>query len=452
MPLNQNAIEAPAAPVSAAAFDAAMARFSVPDGAHVAVAVSGGPDSMALAVLVAAWAKSHNIRVTALTVDHRLRPEAAAEAQSVAQWLAPRGIAHQTLMWDGGEAVRHLTRSAQEAARDGRYALLTEWCRINAASHLVLAHHADDQIETFFIRLSRGSGVQGLGGMDARTTYRGITLLRPLLDVRKTELIATCRAHDQAWVEDPSNTSSKYARGRFRQARAMLEAEGLTPDRLLVTIKHLQRARDVINQAVEMLAENACTWSAYGAATLSAQKLFAAPDEISLRVLSDVLRAAGGQVYGPRFERLERLHTNLKAGDRPAATLHGCSIARAGDAISVMREVAAIREDRALTPGALFVWDGRFEFSVGAVPAGLRLRPYQTSDKAFWSEHGESRALDGIPAALRRTLPVVVDEKGPVAFPHLNLWRHDRATISTDIAVRFVGRLVDTETANTLDI
>ncbi len=425
-----------------------MASFAVADQAHIAVAVSGGADSMALMLLAAAWAKPRNIRVTALTVDHRLRPEAAREAQSVEQWLGARGITHETLVWDEGEEVRHFARSAQEAARDARYNLLTQWCHANNCTHLLLAHHADDQIETFFIRLSRGSGVQGLGGMDARINVQGITLLRPLLEVRKAQLIATCQAHHQDWIEDPSNTSNKYTRSRFRQARDMLEAEGLTPDRLLTTIKHMQRAREVINQAVAALADDACTWSAFGAATVSAKKLFTSADEISLRVLSDVLRAAGGQIYGPRFERLERLHAKLKAGDMPAVTLHGCSISRAGDAISVMREVAAIREERALTPSSSFIWDGRFAFSVGHIPSGLRLRPYQTSDKAFWVEQGESRALNGIPAAFRRTLPVLVDEKGPVAFPHLNLWRHDRATISTDIVVRFVGA----DAANTLDI
>lgn len=425
-----------------------MARFTVPDGAHIAVAVSGGADSMALALLISAWAKPRNIRVTALTVDHRLRPEAADEARTVAQWMAARGMTHHTLVWEAGAAVRHLSRSAQDAARDGRYGLLTAWCRANACSALLLAHHADDQIETFFIRLARGSGLQGLASMDAQSTMRGVTVLRPLLDFGKADLVATCNAQGQAWVDDPSNADAKYARSRFRQARALLAAEGLTPERLLLTIRHLQRARAAIQQAVAVLAEAACTWAATGVATISAKRLFASPDEISLRVLSDVLRVAGGQIYGPRFERLERLHTKLKAGDLQAVTLHGCRITRSGDAITVLREAAAIVEDRALGPLLAVVWDGRFEISTGEIPAGWRVRPYQPADKAFWVRQGESGALAGVPATLRRTLPVIVDEKGPVAFPHLGLWRSDGTAHAPDVTVRFVGE----GAANTLDI
>ncbi|MBL8630152.1 MAG: tRNA lysidine(34) synthetase TilS [Rhodospirillaceae bacterium] len=444
----QHQPEFSAAPISARTFDDAMARFNVADGAHIAVAVSGGADSMALALLASDWAKPRKIGVTALTVDHRLRSEAAAEARTVAAWMCARGIAHETLIWDAGAEVRHLTRSAQDAARDARYGLLSAWARASGCRTLLLAHHADDQIETFFLRLSRGSGLQGLASMDAQSVMRGVQVLRPLLDFKKSDLIATCEASGQAWVEDPSNSNTKYARSRFRQARAMLAAEGLTPDRLLATITHLQRARAAIQLFVEVTAEAACTWAATGVATVSAKRLFASPDEISLRVLSDVLRAAGGQVYGPRFERLERLHAKLMAGDLRPVTLHGCSITRMGDAITVLREAAAIVEECALKPSSVLLWDGRFEFVVGGVPAGLRLRPYQAADKVFWTQQDDSNAFDGIPATLRRTLPVVIDQKGPVAFPHLGLWRHDAAALCADIAVRFVGR----DSANTLDI
>jgi tRNA(Ile)-lysidine synthase len=405
-----------------------MARFAFPKQPHVAVAVSGGADSMALALLAAEWASKNKVRLTALTVDHKLRPEAADEARQVEAWLSARGIAHQTLTWDDGANVRALNRSAQDVARDARYALLTDWARANGCFHILLAHHADDQIETFFMRLARGSGVQGLACMDTQTLWRVTNLYRPLLAFSKEQLIETCRARGQAWIEDPSNTNPKYTRSRFRQSRAILETEGLTRERLLATIAHLQRARAALNHDYAKLDAKACIWSPLGMATLLARRLFAAPDEVSLRLLGNVLRRVSGQIYGPRFERLERLHHTLKAGDVPTATLHGCCVTRRADAITVMREPSAIAESAVLSSHASLIWDGRFDILTGDIPAGWRVRAYQPGDKAFWktiqgSGGCDSRVLDGIPATLRKTLPVIADENGPVAMPQLDLWR-----------------------------
>lgn len=324
-------------PVSAPAFAAALDALCQATPAAVAVAVSGGADSMALTLLAADWAKARGIRMTALTVDHRLRAESASEAQNVRDWLTLRGIAHETLAWTEGERVRHLDRSAQDAARDGRYALLTAWCKAHGCGHLLLAHHADDQIETFFLRLSRGSGLQGLGAMDPVSSWRGVVLLRPLLSVAKEDLTATCAAAGQVWIEDPSNTNAKYARTRFRQTRAILEAEGLSRERMLMTIASLQRARTAVTDMVARLSAEACVFSD-GQANLSAVKLYDAPEEVGLRLLSDVLCRVGDQLYGPRFERLQRLFGRLREPFVKGLTLHGCVVSRAGPTIRVIPE------------------------------------------------------------------------------------------------------------------
>lgn len=424
--------------VSAQAFAIALDGLLTAKPAAIAVAVSGGADSMALVLLAAQWAKMRGVKLTALTVDHRLRPESESEAQTVAQWMRDSGIAHEILTWDEGRAVRHLTRSAQDAARDARYNLLTDWCRAHDCKHLLLAHHTDDQVETFLIRLARGSGLQGLGGMDALSQVRGVAVLRPLLAFSKADLIETCGAACQPWIEDPSNQSEKYARTRFRRARAVLEAEGLTQSRMLATVAHLQRARAAVTQSVRALERQACQWSAYGTASISRPLLLGAPEEISLRLLSDVLRRAGGQIYGPRFDGLERLYKKLQTPDMKPVTLHGCWVAVSNETVSVIREPAAIGATKALPAMGSVVWDGRFEIVCRDV-SGLRVRAYRPEDKAFWRGQGGGGAFADVSARIRRGLPVLADDHGPAAMPHLGLWRPDAEALRADVTIRFLG-------------
>ncbi|HLU65659.1 MAG TPA: tRNA lysidine(34) synthetase TilS, partial [Kofleriaceae bacterium] len=168
---------------------------------RLAVAVSGGPDSLCLCLLAHGWAKARGGEVSALTVDHGLRPTSADEARQVAAWLGPRGIDHHVLRWTGAKPATAI----QEAAREARYRLLGDWCRAAGVLHLLLAHHLDDQAETVAFRRARGSGPEGLAGMPAVRELAGLRLLRPLLGVPKARLVATLEAAGQAWLEDPSN-------------------------------------------------------------------------------------------------------------------------------------------------------------------------------------------------------------------------------------------------------
>ena len=170
-----------------AVFAKTMARFGpFEPKPRLAVAVSGGADSLALALLADRWARAQGGRITAVTVDHALRPEAAAEARQVGRWLKAAKIRHVTLRWTPPAPLKKLaggTRPAnlQSAARDARYQLLTGWCRDHAVLHLLLAHHRDDQAETLLLRLARGSGLDGLAAMAPLVERASLRLLRPLL-------------------------------------------------------------------------------------------------------------------------------------------------------------------------------------------------------------------------------------------------------------------------------
>lgn len=406
-------------------FAAAMASMAVPAEARVAVAVSGGADSMALALLLAHWARANDVTAHALTVDHCLRDAAADEAKQVELWMSAAKVPHTTLRWDEGAAYRGRPGSAQGAARDARYALMLDWCAENGASHLFLAHHADDQAETFLLRLSRGSGVDGLAAMAPLSERGGIFLARPLLGISKTRLVAFCEEVAQPWIEDPSNQNDTYARVRFRGARELLEREGLSTDRLLATADHMRRARAALDHYVHALLREAVVWDTCGVGRVSLQALIAAPEEVGLRALAAILQIASGQVYRPRFDRLQRLYESLRGGPWRDATLHGALLQRDGGTLVVIREAAQIADEQSLRAGAKTLWDGRFEVAVSSLPPAreFRVRRLTREDVSQVDELAE------VPFRVRETLPALFDSAGLAAVPVLNYIRTDLTTL-----------------------
>jgi tRNA(Ile)-lysidine synthase len=222
-------------PVDARQFADALARIA-PDLAAatpLALAVSGGPDSLAMLLLAA----DAGYRIAVLTVDHGLRPAAAGEAAYVAEVCAERRIPQTTLratVTVGGEGV-------QAAARRARYAAMGGWCAENGVRFLLTAHHADDQAETLLMRLARGSGLAGMAGIRARRPLEGVQveLLRPLLGVRKLDLVALVEAAGLRLIADPSNDEPSYDR---TVARRLLLGGGLDSARAAATAAHLADA------------------------------------------------------------------------------------------------------------------------------------------------------------------------------------------------------------------
>lgn len=323
-------------PITADAFVDLMigfGPFSTEDS--IAIAVSGGPDSMALCRLMYEWAKEHGVTTYALTVDHQLRDAARIEALSVKGWLERVGMPHEVLKWDAGASVKHLNASPQSAARDARFELMFDWCRRLGVKTLMTAHHADDQAETFLYRLIRGSGVDGLAAMSADTHRNGIRLLRPLLGVTKTDLISTCDRFNQAWVSDPSNNEDAFARVRIRKIMGALEEEGLHRDRLLKTVGHMQRAKAAIDHAVEDLMSLSSSSVAADTLDIHIGRLMDAPEEVTLRCLARCLMHVSGTIYPPRFESLIALYRALGTPDWTDRTLHGCQL-RAKDTLLVV--------------------------------------------------------------------------------------------------------------------
>jgi tRNA(Ile)-lysidine synthase len=278
------------------------------------LAVSGGPDSVALMWLMARWhrALSRGPELVAVTVDHGLRTEAASEAREVKRLAAELDLRHRTLRWTGEKPKT----GVPAAAREARYRLLAQAARSVGASHIVTAHTRDDQAETLLMRLLRGSGIAGLAAMARVSARDGVMLARPLLDVSKARLIATLNKANISYAEDPTNRDTLFTRPRLRALLPALAAEGGDARALARLAMRLSRA----NAAVEVLtdgAERYLTLKGQGAlqpardAILFDAPAFAAlPEEIRLRLLMRSINRFGHE--GPaELGKLEALLAQL---------------------------------------------------------------------------------------------------------------------------------------------
>lgn len=281
----------------------------------VAIALSGGPDSMALAWLLSRWSEqTQGPEIHALTVDHGLRNESAEEAQQVGGWIKswPK-MTHKILRWEGAKPDSCI----MEEARHARYNLMADYCQTQNIGPLFMAHHQDDQAETFLIRLAAGSGLDGLSGMREVQPYNeSMRLVRPLLNLDKEDLLSICRENDIPYIEDPSNLSKDYLRPRLRAAREVLEEEGLTSKRLARTARRLRRARGALEKIAQAAFGKILKEKDKNRLVFDLAGLRELPEEISLRiVLSAIAQIGCGQAYGPRMEKVEDLLAAIMKGE-----------------------------------------------------------------------------------------------------------------------------------------
>jgi len=325
-------------PISAAQARTIFARWkAVP---AIVLAVSGGPDSVALMWLAARWRRGlkKGPRLIAVTVDHGLRPEAAREAREVKHLAARLNLEHRTLRWRGAKPKTGLPAAAREA----RYALLAKAARVSGATHVATAHTRDDQAETLLMRLLRGSGIAGLAAMVAETERDGVRLARPLLDISKAQLMATLDAAGVAFADDPTNRDPAFTRPRLRALMPALAEEGADARTLARLAARLARA----NAAVEVLADGAerylvLTDRSRSLGGYDAQAFAALPEEIRLRVLKRAIDRCGHE--GPaELGKIEALLAALDCAmaegqNKPKQTLAGAAISLTKGRILIQR-------------------------------------------------------------------------------------------------------------------
>lgn len=273
-----------------------------------------------------------------LTVDHRLQKNSGVVARRVVRAAERAGLEARVLSWD---CVRP-SADIENAARQARYTLMGEWCRSHQIRALYLAHNLEDQAETFLLRLARGSGVDGLSAMRPVAPFPipgfdEIVLVRPLLDVRRTELRSYLRMAHERWTEDPMNKDPRFGRTRFRALLPALEDAGLSAKRIADAATHLRRARESLDLVSEaLIARYARFGSDY--VVIDGKALSVAPAELALRSLATLLQRISGASYRPRFENLARLLGWIRTGPLEGGrTLHGCKVAPAPARLAVFR-------------------------------------------------------------------------------------------------------------------
>lgn len=343
---------------------------------RLGLAVSGGADSLALLLLACRWSRERSgPELIVYTVDHGLRPEAAAEARMVLDLAHSLELEARLLEWRGDKPETGL----QESARQARYALIGAAMKADGAEALVTAHHREDQAETVLMRLAHGSGLEGLKGMELSSLLDDVRVLRPLLNVSRDSLREILNAAGVTPSEDPSNSDVHYERVRWRALMPELADMGLDA----VTIGQFAARMAEANTALAVMADAAfdsiVMLDGFGAARFLSRDFEALSPAIATRVLHRVLNVVGGRQKTRALGQVERLRDNLLVDPTVGSTTaHGCIIRFDGETVIVAREPGRLSIPRfSLQPQSEVVWDGRFIIgnlssddivSVGVIP------------------------------------------------------------------------------------
>lgn len=402
-----------------AAFEKAMAAFGFRGRENlIAVAVSGGADSMALCRLLDKYTRKNGGRLIALTVDHGLRSESADEARWVRDETKRLGIPCRILKWEGEKPLTGIERSA----RDARYALLFAACREENARALFLGHHRRDQAETFLMRKAAKSGPFGLAGMSAVRSFAFGRMYRPLLGISPEDLRAYNESIGQTWKEDPTNATGRFERGRIRMSASAEVLEDAFRQSLLYGEKRIETEK----RRTAFLRSSAEVSNA-GYVSFSQSDICKADGETVVGCLAEVVRAVANKPYFPKADALDRLYENVLRPDFRGASLGGCRIApSAKGRLLIWREYADLPPPLTVRNKRLFYWD-RFAFELSEpVDAPLSVRPLKNELKELW----------GTPRRCFFVLPALFDREGLFLAPHLG-YKKTKVSCRADFAPLF---------------
>lgn len=325
-----------------------------PQPNRIGVAVSGGGDSMALLHAVVTLAKRAGWYVQVVTVDHQIRDESAKEAEFVSAFCAAKGIAHETLQWNGKEADGNF----HKAAREARYRLIADWAKSNALEVVALGHTADDIAENFLIRLQRKSGADGLAAMKPWFKRFDMNWARPLWQQNRSDLRDYLRFVQVDWIDDPSNENPKYLRTQVRKALDTLSGLGIDRETLLRVSTLLSHEASALKHATKLAGHQ--TEQIAG----DIEMPFLSIDihsEIQQRLLKNALRYVATSDYTPKAAKIYELESKLHSASQ--STLNGCLVTMSKEKriadrkIRITREYNAVKDTICKTTE---IWDGRW--------------------------------------------------------------------------------------------
>ncbi len=297
------------------------------------VAISGGPDSLALAALSNIFSHKKKFKFFFVLIDHGIRKNSSKEASEVKKLLKKHSIQLKII-----KNNKKIFKNFQKSARDIRYKLLSDYCKKNNAKSLLVAHHQDDQVETFLIRLSRGSGVEGLSSMSELSKIKGnINLIRPFLDFKKKELSYISKKVFGKVFKDPSNKNKKFFRTNIRELRKTLEGKGINFDKITKSIRNISSSKEAINFYVEKSIKKFVKFNKKET-ILNLIQLRKEPEEIKFRIINLIIKKRNNSYYPPRSNKVLNLIKNFEMNNLKKCTLGGCIFERKKSLLYVSQE------------------------------------------------------------------------------------------------------------------
>lgn len=405
----------------------------------VALAVSGGADSIALLYLASKWAKENDIRLIVLSVDHKLREESVSELEFVKEEAQRLGHECIRLIWrhDGQKS------SIQERARKARYDMMTKKCHELSIRTLLTAHHYDDSLENYLMRKSKKSGVLGLSSQYS-AFFDNIQILRPFYNFEKDDLIKYLTSNSINWIEDKSNSSDLYERNRIRkQITSYLPEEKKSLQEELSIVN--QKAETLNVEFIEAIAENVKFYN-FGFALINLNSYAKINYEIAVYLINFVLTSVSGKLDAPRYRSVEKLLGKVRSGDEFDCTLNGCVLRRIKDNILIFREKSDVAKKEVFLDNAI-IWDNRFRFDIN----NILVREYKIErlvmeDYVKIKEELDLQKLANLSNNNHKdilfTLPVIKNLEKIVAIPHISYYDDFEADSRVDIIFRpgFVSR------------
>ena len=298
------------------------------------VAVSGGPDSLALSFLAKIYSIKKSLNIKYFIVDHKLRKNSTLEAKYVQKQLKKFSINVDILNWVGAKPKKNI----QSIARKNRYRLLINETKKLKIKNILLGHHLEDLFENFFIRILRGSGLNGLVSLDQKIKNEKINLIRPLLDFHKKDLIYISKSIFGSFVEDPSNQDDKFKRVRIRSFLKQLETEGFDRNKFLLTIKNLKFSNETIKfYTNKNLLENVYSLKKKNSIILQ-EKFFHQSAEVVFRSFTEIIKIIGKKYYPSRGKKIDMIINTINTKPSLKVTLGGCIIKKVNRTVIVSKE------------------------------------------------------------------------------------------------------------------
>lgn len=415
-------------------------NFDKAISSEVALAVSGGSDSIALLFLASKWSKENAVRLVVFAVDHQLRQESSDEIEFVKNTSKDLGHKFIGLVWHHDNSKS----SIQEKARIARYEMMSNKCHELGISCILTAHHYDDFLENYFMRKRKKSGALGLSNSYS-TFYNNIQILRPLFNIKKTKLINYLRMHSIKWIEDMSNSLDVYERNKVRKYILSLSKEDKDAFEDEANIADAN-SREFNNKFIKAIAENV-EFNNFGFAFIDLDSYKELDYDIAVYLINFVLTSVSGKMNTPRFRSTKILLDKIMNGDNFNSSLHECILQKVDDKILIFKERNAINNKKFnLKKGV--VWDNRFKFEVDEkfIDNEFNICRLDIEDYINIKDKLDLQNLGKLSKNNHRdilfTLPVIKNLEKVVAIPHISYYDGFKFNSGIDIAFSpgFVSR------------